>query len=168
MLYLGWLLPIYYTLPMQLALYQPEIPQNTGTLLRLGACLGVAVNIIGPCGFAFSERQLKRAGMDYIDYGEIKYHTSWQTFLSSLTNERLILLSPYGASAYTDFAFQPLDILLVGQESSGVPQEVWAQTHAQIAIPMRPPCRSLNVALAASIVLSEALRQTHLLPPLLS
>ncbi len=146
---------------MQLALYQPEIPQNTGTLLRLAACLDIAVDIIEPCSFVLSDRRMRRAGMDYLDYVKITRHSSWEAFHSSITTRRLILLSPKGATPYTNFDFKADDVVMVGKESTGVPEEVFAATSKQLYIPVRPECRSLNVAVAAAMVIGEALRQTR-------
>ena len=143
---------------MRLALYQPDIPQNTGTLIRLGACLGVAVDIIEPCGFLFSDARLRRAGMDYLDQAETVRHASWNDFRAARTAKRLVLLTTKASQSYLDFAFRPDDVLLLGRESEGVPQDVHQQADARLRIPMKG--RSLNVALAGAIVLAEALRQT--------
>ena len=146
---------------MRLALYQPEIPQNTGTLIRLGACLGFSLDIIEPCGFIMNDRKMKRSGMDYVEKVEISRHDSWSTFQKATQHQRIILLSPVGQSSYLDFAYHEDDILLVGRESDGVPQEVRsACTHA-VYIPMQPGCRSINVAIAAALVVGEALRQIN-------
>jgi tRNA (cytidine/uridine-2'-O-)-methyltransferase len=147
---------------MRLALYQPDIPQNTGALIRLGAGFGVPVDIIEPCGFLFSDRRLKRAGMDYLDLAEIVRHASWQVFLDVNGNNRLVLLTTKGAMPYADFAFRPDDVLILGRESAGVPDEVHTRADARLRIPIRT--RSLNVAQAGAIVLAEALRQTNRFP----
>ncbi|NQV46248.1 MAG: tRNA (cytidine(34)-2'-O)-methyltransferase [Rhodospirillaceae bacterium] len=144
---------------MRLALFEPDIPQNTGTLMRTAACLGVSVDIIEPCGFVFSDKQLRRAGMDYLDLGQVERHTSWEAFQASLES-RLVLLSTRAAAVYTDFRFQETDILMVGRESAGVPDHVFEATDAQVRVAMSPGARSLNVAQAAAMVLGEALRQT--------
>ena len=151
---------------MRLALYQPDIPQNAGALMRLCACLGVALDIIEPCGFLLSDRNLRRAGMDYAQKAQIDRHPSWQRFRDghAVSGGRLVLLTTAGAQPYADFAFAPDDTLLVGRESAGVPQEVHAAADARLLIPMRPGFRSLNVAQAAAMVLGEALRQTHGFP----
>ncbi|WP_420559354.1 tRNA (cytidine(34)-2'-O)-methyltransferase [Tepidicaulis sp.] len=150
---------------MRLALYQPDIPQNTGTILRLGACLGVGVDIIEPCGFPFSDRGLRRAGMDYVSHAEIRRHADWQAFQSARKAEnRLILLTTKAAEPYTGFRFAPGDTLLLGRESAGVPDEVHAAADARLLIPLSPGARSLNVAVAAAMVLGEALRQTDAFP----
>lgn len=146
-------------MPLRLALFEPDIPQNTGTLIRLGACLGVPVDIIEPCGFAFTDKSLKRAGMDYLERATIHRHDSWDKFLSSTGDARIILLSTKAAEPYTKFAFAPDDILLLGRESAGVPDEVHTRASARVVIPMAEGARSLNVALAGAMVLGEALRQ---------
>jgi tRNA (cytidine/uridine-2'-O-)-methyltransferase len=146
---------------MRLALFEPDIPQNTGSLIRLGACLGVPVDIIEPCGFLWSEPKLKRAGMDYLAEADITRHASWNAFRAARAGARLVLLTTKGAVSYLDFAFSPSDILLLGRESAGVPPEVHDAADARLLIPMRAGLRSLNVAMAGAIVLSEALRQTR-------
>lgn len=143
---------------MRLALYQPDIPQNTGTLIRMGACFGVGVDIIEPCGFLFSDKKLKRAGMDYLDLADVVRHPSWEAFLEARVGHRLALLTTRGAESYLDFIFRPDDILILGRESAGVPEDVHARAEARLRIPIL--ARSLNVALAGAIALSEALRQT--------
>ena len=148
---------------MRLALYEPDIPQNTGAILRLGACLGIAVDLIEPFGFIWDDRHLKRAGMDYLDQVEFVRHRSWSAF-RAVPRGRLVLLTTQGTAAYHRFAFTADDTLLFGRESAGVPAEVHAAVDARVTIPMRPGLRSINVALAASMVLGEALRQTELLP----
>lgn len=146
---------------MRIVLYQPDIPQNTGTLMRLGACLGVGLDIVEPCGFPLSGRDLKRAVMDYGTEADIARHRSWTHFMNSLeTDTRLVLLSTKGATPYTDFRFRPRDRLVLGRESAGAGPEVWDSVGASITVPMRPGMRSLNVAVSAAMVLGEALRQT--------
>jgi len=148
---------------MHLALYQPDIPQNTGTLLRTSACLNVGADIIEPCGFVFSDRHLKRSGMDYLDLAQVTRHNSWDAFRTQRQadeSRRLVLLTTKGALKYTDFSFQPDDVLVLGSESSGVPDDVHAAVDARVLIPMAPGARSLNIAVAAAMVLGEALRQT--------
>ena len=144
---------------MRLALFEPDIPQNTGALLRLGACLAVPVDIIEPCGFYLDDRRLRRAGMDYLDLAEMTRHGSWRAYESARAG-RLILLTTAADLRYTDFAFEASDNLLVGRESAGVPPAVHGTADARLRVPMRPASRSLNVALAAAMVLGEALRQT--------
>jgi tRNA (cytidine/uridine-2'-O-)-methyltransferase len=152
---------------MRLALYAPDIPQNTGTILRLAACLGVSVDIIGPAGFDLTDRALRRAALDYLDHVEISRHSDFADFedARSRRGSRLVLLSTRAAQAHTAFGFQPADTLLLGRESAGVPEAVHAAADASICIPMRPALRSLNVAVAAAMVLGEALRQTQGFPP---
>ncbi|HYL48113.1 MAG TPA: tRNA (cytidine(34)-2'-O)-methyltransferase [Stellaceae bacterium] len=147
---------------MRLALYEPDIPQNAGAILRLGACFGVAVDIIEPCGFVLDDRRLKRAAMDYLARVEIVRHASWSAFRQSRSG-RLVLLSTKARLPYHRFTFARDDVLLLGRETAGVPPEVAEAVDASVLIPMRPGLRSLNVALAAALVLGEALRQTALL-----
>ena len=146
---------------LTLALYQPDIAQNTGTLLRTCACFGVSAAIIEPAGFPVSDRHFRRAGMDYLDHVEIERHVSWTSFEAwrAARKRRLVLLSTSAECRYTDFAYAVGDILLVGRETAGVPPAVHAAADARVVIPMRPHLRSLNVAVAAAIVLTEALRQ---------
>lgn len=148
---------------MRLALFEPDIPQNTGALLRLGACLGVAVDIIEPCGFLFTDRGLKRAGMDYLAQADYRRHESWAAF-EAQRQGRLLLLSSKASQPYTEFRFAPDDILLLGRESAGIPDSVRDAADARLRIPLKPGLRSLNVALAAAMVLGEALRQTEGFP----
>lgn len=145
---------------LRLALYQPDIPQNTGTLLRAAACLGVAVDMIEPCGFALSDRKLRRAGMDYLEGVDLTRHASWARFCECLAGRRLVLLTTRAEAAYTDFRFAPGDVLLVGSESAGVPDDVHVRADARVKVPMVAGMRSLNVAVAAVMVLGEALRRT--------
>lgn len=187
---------------MRLALYQPEIPQNTGTLMRLGACMGVGIDIIEPCGFIWDDARLKRAGMDYMELANVTRHPSFEEFLKSLdchplrrlavamtenkqrhceeqllrgnpkvlennerkecnlTPSRLILLDTKATTDYLDFEFHPNDVLMVGRESDGVPDNVFNACAHKLKISMLSGVRSLNVAIAASMVLGEALRQT--------
>ena len=144
---------------MRLALYQPDIPQNAGAMIRLAACLGVGLDVIEPCGFTFTDRQLKRAAMDYAPLADVRRHASWETF-RPVRGGRLVLLTTAGRIAYTEAAFAADDVLLVGRESAGVPEAVHAAADLAVRVPMREGARSLNVALAASLVLGEALRQT--------
>lgn len=150
---------------MRLALFEPDIPQNTGTILRLAACFGIGVDIIEPCGFVFSDRRLKRAGMDYIEQVELRRHESWAKFFEDNNkNERIVLLTTKGETSHTDFKFQATDILLLGRESAGVPVDVHQVVDAEIRVPMMPETRSLNIAVSAAMVLGEALRQTDGFP----
>ncbi len=152
---------------MRIALYQPDIPQNTGTILRLSACLGVAVDLIEPAGFPTTDRAFRRAGMDYLDKVALRRHKSFSEFTAMLGENapddsppRLILLTTNGDIPYCDFSYRPDDILMLGRETAGVPDEVHALADARLLVPMRPGLRSINVALAAAMVLGEALRQT--------
>lgn len=145
---------------MRLALYQPDIAQNTGTILRLCACLGVAADVIGPTGFDMSDRALKRAALDYLAHVDLTRHASFSDFMNSRKQGRLVLLTAHAETPHYGFGFQASDILVVGRESAGVPEAVHAQADARITIPMRPGLRSLNVAVSAAIALGEALRQT--------
>jgi tRNA (cytidine/uridine-2'-O-)-methyltransferase len=146
---------------MRLALFQPDIAPNTGTILRLCACLGLEAHVIEPAGFPVSDRAFRRAGMDYLDRVALTRHVSWQAFerWRRAGNFRLILLSTRAALPYVEYAFRPEDVLLFGQESSGVPQEVHDAADARLLIPLQPGLRSLNVAVAAAMVVGEALRQ---------
>ncbi len=146
---------------MRLALYQPDIPQNTAAVLRLCACLGVPVDIIEPCGFVLDDRRMRRVGMDYLDKVDIERHASWNAFRSGLgAANRLVLLTTGGEIPHTGFAYQVDDILLFGRESAGVPAAVHEAAQARLKVPLRPGLRSLNVAMTAAMVLGEALRQT--------
>lgn len=151
---------------MRLALYEPDIPQNAGALLRLGACLGVAVDLIEPCGFLLDDRRLKRAGLDYRAQAVLARHASWERYraLRAAGTGRLLLLTTRGEVPYHRFAFRPDDTLLLGRETAGVPEAVHQAADARLVVPLKPGLRSLNVALAAAIVLGEALRQTGLIP----
>ncbi|HEV2563241.1 MAG TPA: tRNA (cytidine(34)-2'-O)-methyltransferase [Rhizomicrobium sp.] len=148
---------------MRLALFQPDIPQNTGALIRLGACVGVGVDIIEPCGFLFSDKGLKRSGMDYLELAEVTRHASWAAFRAGVRG-RLVLLTSKASIPYTEFAFEADDIILLGRESAGVPQDVHDAADARLRIPLKPGLRSLNVAQAGAMALGEALRQTKGFP----
>lgn len=155
---------------MRLALYQPDIPQNAGSLMRLGACLDVGIDVIEPCGFLLTDRNFRRAGMDYLKSADIRRHASWNEFRAGLAanpGQRLVLLTTRGDMAYTDFVFTASDILMVGRESAGVPDDVHEAADTRLVIPLKPPMRSLNVAQAGAMVLGEALRQTSLFPKVL-
>jgi tRNA (cytidine/uridine-2'-O-)-methyltransferase len=147
---------------MQIALFQPDIPQNTGTILRTCACLDVAAHIIEPAGFVVSDRLFRRAAMDYIDHVTLTRHDSWSHFEDwrREAGHRLLLFTTRGSRSYLDFRYDPADILLFGRESKGVPDEVFAAADARLKIPIRDGLRSLNVAVAAAMVVGEALRQT--------
>jgi tRNA (cytidine/uridine-2'-O-)-methyltransferase len=152
---------------MRIALFQPDIPQNAGSILRTAACLGVAVDIIEPCGFLLGDRQFRRAGMDYLAQVEMARHASWQDFRRQRAENRsgrLILLTTRSDTAYTAFRFLLPDTLVVGRETCGVPDAVHAEVDARVKVPMLPGRRSFNVAVATAIVLAEALRQTGGMP----
>jgi tRNA (cytidine/uridine-2'-O-)-methyltransferase len=147
---------------LRLALYQPDIPQNTGTMMRMAACFGVPVDIIEPAGFPVSDRHFRRAGMDYLGQCEIARHISWRAFDETrrAAGRRLVLLTTRSDVAHADFRFAAGDTLMVGRESAGVPEAVHDAVDARIVIPMRAELRSLNVAVSAAVALGEALRQT--------
>ena len=149
---------------MRLALFQPDIPQNTGTIMRLCACLNIAMDIIEPCGFVLSDKNLKRAGMDYLEHLDLSKHSSWESFKTAHKGKRLILMTTKSDSSFLDFEFQPDDILIAGRESAGVPDDVVEDCFASVTIPMSENTRSINVAIASSMILSEGLRQTGLYP----
>lgn len=145
---------------IEIALYQPDIPPNAATIMRMAACFGLKVRVIEPAGFTWSDSSLKRAGMDYLDQALVTRDASWAAFRQATEGRRLILASTKATILYTDFAFRAGDILLMGRESSGVPQEVHEAADARLLIPMRDGLRSLNVALACAMIVGEALRQT--------
>eukprot|EP01037_Dinobryon_pediforme_P007669 gene7669-7730_t len=158
---LGFKKDFHLVSALTVALYQPDIPQNCGTILRMCACLGVGAAIIEPAGFPVSDRHFRRSGMDYLDDVALERHMSWTVFQQSVVKpRRIVLLSTKAAVAYTEFAFHAEDILLLGRESAGVPEDVHHAADARILVPMRPNMRSLNIAVAAAMVLGEALRQT--------
>jgi tRNA (cytidine/uridine-2'-O-)-methyltransferase len=146
---------------MRIALYQPDIPQNTGTILRLAACLGVAVDIIEPCGFPSSDRAFRRAGMDYLDHVMVQRHESWTVFERWRRNAglRLVLFTTAAVTSYLDHTYSEHDVLLFGRESAGVPDDVHVAADVRLKIPMREGLRSLNVAMTAAMAVGEALRQ---------
>lgn len=148
---------------LRLALYQPDIPQNAGTMIRMAACLGVAIDIVEPASFDVSDRNFRRSGMDYLERAAVMRHDSFKAFDAWRRQNgwRLILAETDGATPHTAFAFQPGDIVMVGRESAGVLPEVYEAADASVHVPMRHGLRSLNVALAAAIVLGEALRQVE-------
>jgi tRNA (cytidine/uridine-2'-O-)-methyltransferase len=150
----------------RLALFQPDIPQNAGTMLRMAACLGVPVEIVEPAGFDVSDRNLRRAGLDYLGSVTINRHASWRAFEEWRRREgfRLVLATTKGALPYASFAFGRDDLILLGRESAGVPDEVHAAADARVVVPMQEGLRSLNVAVAAAMILGEALRQTGTFP----
>jgi len=148
---------------MRIALYQPDIPQNTGTILRLAACLGVEAHIVEPAGFPISDRAFRRAGMDYLDQVVIVRHASWTAFDAWRRAERLrlVLFTTAAAVSYLDHGYRRGDVLMFGRESSGVPDAVHQVADARLLIPMRPGLRSINVAMVAAMALGEAMRQTN-------
>ncbi len=146
---------------MRLSLYQPEIPQNVGTLIRLGACVGVPIEIIEPTGFVWSDKHLKRAGMDYADLANVERFESWDVYKNLRANQRIVLLDTKAEQRYWDFTFQPDDILMIGRESCGVPEDVYQSIPNRVRIPMLPDRRSLNMAIAGAMVLAESLRQLN-------
>ncbi|MFC4347830.1 tRNA (cytidine(34)-2'-O)-methyltransferase [Kordiimonas lipolytica] len=151
---------------MDIAIFQPDQPQNTGTMLRLAACVDVPAHVIEPCGFPFSAKAFRRSAMDYADLVKLHHHQDWQAFDDWRTAEgkRLVLLTTKADSAYTEFAFEPGDILIVGSESAGAPDFVHHGADARITIPMQKAARSINVAVSLAMVLGEALRQTDTWP----
>ena len=149
----------------RIALYEPDIPQNTGAILRLAACFSLAIDIIEPCGFTWDNKRLKRSGMDYLDQVSVNFFSSWKDYLKRRNKKsRLILLTTHGTISYSMFEFEAGDTLLLGRESSGVPDYVHRIADASIVIPMKLGMRSLNVAMSASIVVSESLRQLNFFP----
>lgn len=144
---------------MRLVLFEPDIPQNTGTMLRLGAALGIPVDLVEPCGFLIDDRRLRRAAMDYADLLDLTRWTSWRRYADARHHGRLVLLTTRSALPYTGFAFGPDDRIMVGRESAGAPDDVHDAADARLVIPLRPEARSINVATAAAMVLGEAIRQ---------
>lgn len=149
---------------MRIALYEPEIAGNVGAVLRLGACLGVAIDLIAPLGFVWNDARVRRAAMDYIDHVSITHHADFAAFRASLGSARLLLLTTRGTSSVYDFSCRPDDVLLFGKESAGVPDAVHAQCDARLRLPMRAGVRSMNLAMSAALSVGEALRQTGQLP----
>ncbi len=149
---------------MRLALYQPDIPQNAGTILRTAACLSVPVDIIGPAGFDMTDRALRRAGLDYLEHAAVARHEDWEAFLATTraANRRIALLTTHATTSYLDHTFGTADVILLGRESAGVPAHVHAAADVRLCIPIRPGLRSLNIAVAAAMVLGEAQRQRAL------
>lgn len=145
---------------IRVALFQPDIPQNVGAMMRLCACTGVGLDIIEPCGFPWDDRKIRQAGMDYIDSVNYMKHSAWTDFREQTAGRRIILMTTKASVPYTGFTFTNQDILLAGRESAGVPDDVHAAAHARIMIPMQPGLRSLNIVNATAMILGEALRQT--------
>ena len=144
-----------------LVLFQPDIPQNLGALIRLSACLGAPLHIVEPCGFPLDDKRIRKAGMDYIDLANYQRHASWDHFVSHAKQNqgRLVLMTTKGSSPYTQHTFNSSDYIIMGRESAGVPENVHAQANARILIPMQTGARSLNIATSAAMVLGEAQRQ---------
>ena len=149
---------------MRIALFEPEIAQNVGAVLRLGACFGAAVDLIEPMGFAWDDRRVRRTAMDYIDHVEIVRHAGFDAFRRSIGDRRLLLFTTKGSQSAYDFSYRPDDVLLFGKESAGVPVSVAETCAARLRIPLRAEVRSLNLATSAALALGEALRQTATLP----
>ena len=146
---------------LRLAIYQPDIPQNLGSMIRLGACFGVHIDIIGPCGFPFSKTALRRTAMDYLNIAKITHHQSYEFFKSNIKDSRrLVLLTVQSAVNIWDFKFKPTDTIMVGRESAGVPEAIRREIKNQIKIPLVASARCLNVSNAASIAIAEARRQS--------
>ncbi len=150
---------------MRIALYEPEIAGNVGAVLRLCACLGTAVDLIEPLGFAWDDRRVRRTAMDYIDHVDVRRHPDFATFRATIGDARLVLLTTRASGSAYAFDYRRDDVLLFGKESAGVPDAVADACHGRIRIPMRPEVRSLNLATTAALTLGEALRQTGGLPP---
>ena len=149
---------------MRIALFEPEIAQNVGAVLRLGACFGAAVDLIEPMGFAWDDRRVRRTAMDYIDHVEVVRHTGFEAFRSSIGDRRLLLFTTKGSQSAYDFTYRADDVMLFGKESAGVPASVAEACDARLRIPLRAEVRSLNLATSAALALGEALRQTASLP----
>jgi tRNA (cytidine/uridine-2'-O-)-methyltransferase len=147
---------------IEIALFQPDIPQNTGTILRMAACLGVRVHIIEPAGFQWSMKSFRRAGMDYVDLLEIVRHDSYEVFCQKTAKKRMVLATTRAGTAYTGFKFDAGDIILFGRESAGVPENVHNDADERITIVIRPETRSLNIAVSAAMIVGEAQRQIDL------
>ncbi|MEM9063644.1 MAG: TrmH family RNA methyltransferase [Pseudomonadota bacterium] len=144
---------------LRLALFQPDIAPNVGAVIRLGACMAVPVDVIGPCGFAFSLRAVRRQVMDYGDKADVTDHISWEHYRENRSPGRLVAMTTHAAEALWDFEFRPGDTILMGRESAGLPEDVHAAADARLVIPMAPGTRSLNIAIAAGMAIAEAVRQ---------
>ncbi len=147
---------------VHIALYQPDIAQNVGAIMRLCACTGVTLHIIEPCGFPWDDKKIKKAGMDYIDHVEYVRHPSWEAFRQSTKHQRIILMTTKAADNYLDFEFNDDDILLAGRESAGVPENIHQDADGRILIEMNEHVRSLNIGHATAMILGEAIRQTRI------
>lgn len=145
---------------IKIALYQPDIPQNVGAAMRLCACLGMDLEIIEPCGFPWDPKKIGKTALDYQEAAQLNRHSSWDAFLETYPDRRLILMTTKASQPYIGFEFQPGDILLAGRESSGVPEHVHEAAHGRVLIPMQEGLRSLNIINATSMIAGEALRQT--------
>ncbi len=146
---------------MQLAVFQPDIPQNLGTLIRFCACMGMPLHIIEPCGFPLNEKKMHRAAMDYADKAEVIRHVDWHEFQKTTLGSRLILATTKAAKPYTEINYKKGDILIMGRESAGVPDEVHAAADERVLIEMHNECRSLNIAVSASMIAGEMIRQVR-------
>ncbi|MAE50461.1 MAG: tRNA methyltransferase [Micavibrio sp.] len=146
---------------ISIAMYQPDIPQNMGAMMRLCACMGVSLEIIEPCGFPWNDKKINKSAMDYFSAVQITRHQSWEAFKDAIGNRRIVLMTTKGAQMHYNFKFQPGDVLLAGRESAGVPDDVHNQVDARIVIPMQNGQRSLNIVNATSMILGESLRQTQ-------
>ena len=144
---------------MRVALYQPDIPQNTGTVLRMAACLGLPVEVIEPCGFVWGGKHMRRSGMDYLDQVDVTRHLDWPAFQGALAGQRRVLLTTKSDQPYTEFQFEPGDIVMLGRESAGVPDDVHNAVDVRLTIPLKPNLRAFNLAVATAMVTGEALRQ---------
>ena len=149
---------------MRIALFEPEIAGNVGAILRLAACMGVAVDLIEPMGFEWDDRRVRRAAMDYIDHVTIVRHAGFEAFMAASASRRLVLFSTKSDQSAYDFRFKAGDVLLFGKESAGVPTAIADACHARVRLPMRPQVRSMNMATSAALALGEAMRQTSTLP----
>ena len=149
---------------MHLAAYQPDIPQNTGALIRLCASFGVPLELIEPFGFPWDEKKVRVSAMDYFDLVKLTRHSSWEKFQAHFSTQRIVLLTTKASVNYTEFEFRADDVLMLGRESAGVPEDVHASVHGRVLIPLNPAARSINMAMAGGIVLAEALRQTNGFP----
>jgi len=147
--------------PLHLALYQPEIPQNTGAAMRLAACMGMTLDIIEPTGFVWDDAKIRRSAMDYIDFVDLKRHPNWDAFRAAYPDRRILLLTTKSDQSYLDYTYRPGDILLAGQESAGAPAHVHESVTARLTIPMKTGPRSMNVINACAMVVGEALRQVR-------
>lgn len=149
---------------LRIALYQPDIPQNVGAAIRLCACLGIALDIIEPCGFPWDDKKIRQSGMDYIDQADVTRHNSWDAFKQTHADKRLILMTTKASVPYSDIKFNKNDILIAGRESAGVPESIHQEIKTRVKIPMYGKARSLNIINATSMITGEALRQIGFKP----